>query len=141
MLAAGTQLMTIGQLDALEIESDVLSQDVVRVKEGDPVEVYGPAVGGGLGEVSPVRSTRFIRPDSPKSVPWESSNNVSKSLSGLPRTWSNSCAIGAWELTIASACGSSRDNNPVHYSSPVPRCFVGPTGLAAVCGDAQGEPA
>ena len=48
-LAAGTELLTIGQLDQLQVEVDLLSQDVVRVQQGDPVEIYGPAVGGGLG--------------------------------------------------------------------------------------------
>ena len=52
-LPAGTELLTIGQLDQLEVETDVLSQDVVRVQTGDAVEVYGPAVGGGLGEGVP----------------------------------------------------------------------------------------
>ncbi|MGM0487450.1 MAG: efflux RND transporter periplasmic adaptor subunit [Planctomycetota bacterium] len=49
-LPAGTKLITLGQLKTLEVETDVLSQDVVRVGEGDMAEVYGPAVGGGLGE-------------------------------------------------------------------------------------------
>ena len=49
-LSAGTELLTIGQLDQLEVETDVLSQDVVRVQNGDPVEVYGPAVGASVGE-------------------------------------------------------------------------------------------
>jgi HlyD family secretion protein len=48
-LPAGTELMTIGQLDALEVEADVLSQDVVRVGPGDQAEVYGPAVSAALG--------------------------------------------------------------------------------------------
>ena len=48
-LPSGTELLTIGQLDQLEVESDVLSEDVVRVQPGDPVEVYGPAVGSPLG--------------------------------------------------------------------------------------------
>jgi HlyD family secretion protein len=48
-LPAGTELLTIGQLDRLEVETDILSQDVVRVEQGDPVEVYGPAVGAGVG--------------------------------------------------------------------------------------------
>jgi HlyD family secretion protein len=52
-LNAGTELLTIGQLDALEVETDILSQDVVRISTGDPVEVYGPAVGGGLGHGVP----------------------------------------------------------------------------------------
>lgn len=48
-LSAGTKLISLGKLHTLEVEADVLSQDVVRVNEGDVVEVYGPAVGGGLG--------------------------------------------------------------------------------------------
>jgi HlyD family secretion protein len=52
-LSAGTELLTIGQLDQLEVETDVLSQDVVRVQNGDPVEAYGPAVGASVGEGVP----------------------------------------------------------------------------------------
>ncbi|MEX0818532.1 MAG: efflux RND transporter periplasmic adaptor subunit [Pirellulaceae bacterium] len=48
-LAAGTTLLRIGQLDQLEIEADVLSEDVVRIRPGDPVEIYGPAVGATAG--------------------------------------------------------------------------------------------
>lgn len=52
-LPSGTELLTIGQLDRLEVESDVLSEDVVRVQQGDPVEVYGPAVAAPLGQGIP----------------------------------------------------------------------------------------
>ncbi len=48
-LPAGTELLTIGKLSDLQVEADILSQDVVRVQRGDPVEIYGPAVGGGVG--------------------------------------------------------------------------------------------
>ncbi|MCA9124563.1 MAG: HlyD family efflux transporter periplasmic adaptor subunit [Planctomycetaceae bacterium] len=48
-LPAGTSLLRIGQLDRLEIEADVLSEDVVQIRPGDPVEVYGPAVGATAG--------------------------------------------------------------------------------------------
>ena len=44
-LAAGTSLMEIGRLEDLQIEADILSLDVVDVKIGDAVEIYGPAVG------------------------------------------------------------------------------------------------
>jgi HlyD family secretion protein len=43
---AGTVLLTIGQLEDLETEADILSQDVVKVKLGDRVDLYGPAIGG-----------------------------------------------------------------------------------------------
>ncbi|MBI2477839.1 MAG: HlyD family efflux transporter periplasmic adaptor subunit, partial [Planctomycetia bacterium] len=44
-LTAGTTLLRIGQLEQLEIEADVLSEDVVQIRPNDPVEIYGPAVG------------------------------------------------------------------------------------------------
>ena len=43
--AAGTVLLEIGDLDLIEIEADVLSQEVVEVEVGNQVEIYGPAVG------------------------------------------------------------------------------------------------
>jgi len=48
-VAAGTPLLTIGDLSQLEIEADILSQDVVDVAERDAVEIYGPAVGTEAG--------------------------------------------------------------------------------------------
>jgi HlyD family secretion protein len=44
-LSAGTTLLEIGRLEDLEVEADVLSLDVVAAKVGDPVEIYGPAIG------------------------------------------------------------------------------------------------
>lgn len=44
-LTAGTSLLELGRLEELEVEADLLSLDVVDVKEGDRVEIYGPAVG------------------------------------------------------------------------------------------------
>jgi HlyD family secretion protein len=44
-LTAGAVLLEIGRLDDLEVESEILTQDVVDVAIGDDVEVYGPAVG------------------------------------------------------------------------------------------------
>jgi HlyD family secretion protein len=43
--AAGTVLLKIGRLEDLEVEADILSQDVVNVKDGDAVEITGPAIG------------------------------------------------------------------------------------------------
>lgn len=45
LLQAGTKLLQLGRLEELEIEVDVLSQDVVRVQVGQPVEIFGPAIG------------------------------------------------------------------------------------------------
>jgi len=44
-LAAGTRLLEIGQLDEMEVETDILTLDVVAAKPGDAVEIYGPAIG------------------------------------------------------------------------------------------------
>ncbi len=44
-LPPGTKLLEIGRLEDLEVEADVLSVDVVGVKPGHQVEVYGPAIG------------------------------------------------------------------------------------------------
>jgi HlyD family secretion protein len=44
-VAVGTVLLRIGRWEDLEIEADVLSSDVVRVKPGQTVEVHGPAIG------------------------------------------------------------------------------------------------
>lgn len=48
-LAAGTILLKIGQIEQLEVEAEILSQDVVDVKPGDAVEIYGPAIGEHAG--------------------------------------------------------------------------------------------
>jgi len=59
----GTVLLKIGNLDELEVEADVLSQDVVRVREGQPVEIYGPAVGtaGARGTVARIYPAGFTK--------------------------------------------------------------------------------
>jgi len=44
-VAAGTVLLRIGRWEDLEIAADVLSQDVVRVKPKQSVEVHGAAIG------------------------------------------------------------------------------------------------
>jgi HlyD family secretion protein len=45
MVTAGTVLLEIGDLTELEVEVDVLSQEVVRVKVGQHAEIFGPAIG------------------------------------------------------------------------------------------------
>lgn len=60
---AGTVLMEIGRMEELEIEADILSQDVVNVKQGDEVEIYGPAMGprpahGTVGRIYPAGFTK-----------------------------------------------------------------------------------
>ncbi len=45
LVPAGETLLEIGTLEALQVEADLLSIEVVEVTVGDPVAIYGPAVG------------------------------------------------------------------------------------------------
>ena len=45
-LAAGTPLLKLGNLGSIEIECDVLSEEIGRVKAGHPVEISGKALLG-----------------------------------------------------------------------------------------------
>jgi HlyD family secretion protein len=47
---AGTELLTIGDMDQIEIAADVLSEDVVDVRKGNEVEIYGVTLGMNQGE-------------------------------------------------------------------------------------------
>lgn len=63
-VSAGTVLLSIGRLEDLEVEADVLSQDVVNVKLGNPVEIYGPAIGpqpaaGAVDRIYPAGFTKI----------------------------------------------------------------------------------
>jgi HlyD family secretion protein len=44
-LPAGEVVLTIGRLDELEVEAEVLTQDAVNVRVGAPAEIYGPTIG------------------------------------------------------------------------------------------------
>ncbi len=44
-LAAGTELLVIGDLSDLEVETDLLSQEAVRIATGGRAVIYGPALG------------------------------------------------------------------------------------------------
>lgn len=62
-ISPGTVLLKIGNPNELEVEADVLSQDVVRAKLGDDVEIYGPAVGpqGAKGKVARIYPAGFTK--------------------------------------------------------------------------------
>lgn len=62
-LAAGTLLMEIGNLDDMEVTADILSQDVVEVRPGNAVDIYGPAIGQPpiRGTVSRVKPAGFTK--------------------------------------------------------------------------------
>lgn len=49
-LPGGTALLEIGNLDDLEIEAEILSQEAGPIRVGNRVEVYGPTLGRDLGE-------------------------------------------------------------------------------------------
>jgi HlyD family secretion protein len=54
-VAVGTLLLRIGRWEDLEIEADVLSQDVVRVKPGQNAEVHGAAIGESAAQAQVTR--------------------------------------------------------------------------------------
>jgi HlyD family secretion protein len=62
-ISAGTVLLEIGRLEDLEVEAEVLSQDVVDVKRGNEVEIYGPAIGDppARGVVTRIYPTGFTK--------------------------------------------------------------------------------
>lgn len=62
-LGAGDPLLELGRLEDLEVEADLLSVDVVNAKVGDPVEIYGPAVGAvpAKGQVAKVYPAGFTK--------------------------------------------------------------------------------
>ncbi|MBM3998003.1 MAG: HlyD family efflux transporter periplasmic adaptor subunit [Planctomycetes bacterium] len=49
-LASGAELLVLGDLGELEVESEMLTQEAARVRAGDPAEIYGPAVGRDAGK-------------------------------------------------------------------------------------------
>lgn len=51
-LPAGELLLEIGDLSTMDIEAEVLTQDAVQVRQGNTVEIFGPAVGD-----QPIRGT------------------------------------------------------------------------------------
>lgn len=61
VLAAGTPILKLGDLSTMEIESDVLSEEVVAVAPGDTVELIGKAVGDGdrMGKVDRIYPSAF----------------------------------------------------------------------------------
>lgn len=63
LMPGGTPLLTIGEIERLEIEIDVLSQDVVDVRPGQEAEIYGPAVGpkGARGTVDRIYPAGFTK--------------------------------------------------------------------------------
>jgi HlyD family secretion protein len=66
-LSAGTPLVETGRLEDLEVEADVLSLDVVDVRPGDPVEIYGPTIGrdpapGKIERIEPAGFTKISSP-------------------------------------------------------------------------------
>ena len=52
VLTAGTLLMEIGELEDLEVEVEVLTEDAVKVKVGQPVDIFGLSIG-----TTPARGT------------------------------------------------------------------------------------
>lgn len=62
-LAAGATLLKLGNLNELEVEVDILSQDVGTVQVGDDAELVGPAIGPKpvLGKVTRIYPAGFTK--------------------------------------------------------------------------------
>jgi HlyD family secretion protein len=62
-VSAGTVLLELGRLDAMEVEAEVLSQDAVQIREGAVVEIIGPTIGlqPATGRVQRVEPTGFTK--------------------------------------------------------------------------------
>jgi len=63
VLAPGAPLLRLGDLATMEIESDVLSEEVVRINTGDPVHITGRALAGAevWGEVARIYPAAFTK--------------------------------------------------------------------------------
>jgi HlyD family secretion protein len=63
VMMAGTPILRMGDLNTIEVESDILSEEVGRVEEGDPVEIYGKAVNDSIvpGKVTQVYPSGFMK--------------------------------------------------------------------------------
>ncbi|MFO7974662.1 MAG: efflux RND transporter periplasmic adaptor subunit, partial [Candidatus Hydrogenedentota bacterium] len=61
VLQAGTPLMRLGDMTTIEVESDILSEEITRISEGDPVEISGKALGERtiMGEVTRIYPSGF----------------------------------------------------------------------------------
>jgi HlyD family secretion protein len=55
---AGAVLLRIGDLERLEVEADVLSQEAVYIRPGQVVEIYGSSISRALGDRDPEESVR-----------------------------------------------------------------------------------
>ena len=65
-VSGGTVLLTVGRLDDLQVEADVLTQDAVNVKPGQATDIYGPAIGSkpAQGEVEQIYPAGFTKTSS-----------------------------------------------------------------------------
>lgn len=59
----GTVLLTVGRLEDLEVEADILSQEVVAIVPNDPVEISGPSIGQqpAMGKVQRIYPSGFTK--------------------------------------------------------------------------------
>lgn len=63
VLPPGTPIVKMGDMATLEIECDVLSEEVVKVKPGNPVEISGKALGDAVhsGTVKRIYPSAFMK--------------------------------------------------------------------------------
>lgn len=62
VVAAGAELAEVGSIQDLRVEADLLSEDAVELRVGQPAEIYGPAVGREAGKGLP-GTVELIEPE------------------------------------------------------------------------------
>lgn len=62
-LAAGTPLLTLGRLEDIEVIAEILTERATRIRPGDPVEIFGQAIGDGpiMGRVLRIYPAGFTK--------------------------------------------------------------------------------
>ncbi|WP_028585346.1 efflux RND transporter periplasmic adaptor subunit [Desulfogranum mediterraneum] len=59
VMTPGEPLLDIGNLEELEIAAEILTEDAVRIEPGDPVEIFG----GAVGEARIAGRVRLVEPE------------------------------------------------------------------------------
>ena len=126
-VAAGTVLLKIGRLEDLEVEADILSQDVVNVKDGDRGRNYRTGhrsnAGARHGEADLSGRIHQGQLVGRRAATGKSNHRLQPGrLGALAET------SAIWESTTACACGSSPPKRKTPWSAPRSALFRGGDG-------------
>ena len=123
-LQAGNLLMEIGDMRKLEVTANILSEDVVTVRSGNAVDIYGPSIGM-YRYAGRCRASSL--PVLPKSRLWawmsSGSRSLSPSIRRLERSWRQE--VIPWGWPIGSVFGSTPGKKRMSSRSPGTPCSGG----------------